>query len=320
MMRIVFMGSPGAVVPVLSRMLDGFERLECQVVGVVSQPAKPSGRKAVLTDPAVAVFAKEKSIKLLQPLKARSQDFLDELRSLQPDVIITAAYGQILSDEFLKIPTRATINIHPSLLPLYRGATPIAAALLDGQTETGVTILFTVKALDAGNLILQEKFEIEENETNGVLTQRLFNASCYMLEDALEKLKDPSFGGVAQDESKVTKCKKISKEDGLINWSLDTDTILNRFRAFHPWPGSFTFCQGKRLNIEAMTLGAQGLAQELKPSKVLYSKQLKGLCVGSGDGYVIIRSLKRAGGKVLDAGAFWNGLREKSGVCFADEE
>ena len=146
------MGSPAEVVPVGEQLVSGGLRHE--LIAVVTQPARPVGRKQILTDPPLAQWAKSKNLLVLQPEKASDAGFLSELAKLKPDVIITAAYGQILSDAFLKIPARATINIHPSLLPRYRGATPVPATILDDVRDTGVSILFTVKALDAGNIVL----------------------------------------------------------------------------------------------------------------------------------------------------------------------
>jgi folate-dependent phosphoribosylglycinamide formyltransferase PurN len=157
------MGSPEEVVSPLQHLLEHCRKGKDQLLGVISQPARPAGRKKRLTDPPVASFAKEAGLTVWQPEKASAEEFLRTLEEAGPDVIITAAYGQILSERFLKIPKRATINIHPSLLPVYRGATPVQTALLDGLTETGVTILFTVKALDAGPIISQKRFAIEAN-------------------------------------------------------------------------------------------------------------------------------------------------------------
>ena len=166
----------------------------------------------------------------LQPDKARDSAFLAELELLKPDIVVTAAYGQILSQEFLNIPTRATINVHPSLLPKYRGATPIPSALLHGDGQTGVTILFTVKALDAGNVILQTNHAIKPHETAAELTQDLFQLGAKLLPDTLKLLQSPTFDGIAQEESKISHCTKILKTDGLVNWSDEAQLIHNKLK------------------------------------------------------------------------------------------
>lgn len=305
-MRLVFMGSPTEVIAPLEYLLTHAKEHGHELVAVVSQPAKPAGRKMVLTDPPVAAFAKTHGIVCLQPAKASDPEFLDQLRALEPDVIITAAYGQILTTKFLEIPKRATINIHPSLLPLYRGAIPVPAALLDGHTETGVSILFTVKALDAGNIILQKSYAIDPNETALDLTGRMFRESGPLLLEALDKLKDTAFQGLAQDEAKVTFCKKIAKTDGAIDWTKPAKILHQEFRAYQPWPGVYTERQGLRIVIEELEPTA---GSGLKAGEFLFDKKLKALTVGTGDGTLAIKRLKSAGSKSMDAAGYWNGLR-----------
>lgn len=246
-MRLIFLGSPEAVLAPLETLQTQAKAWGHELVGVVSQPARPTGRGQNLVDPPVALFAKANGIPVLQPEKASDPVFLQAFKDWSPDVAITAAYGQILSDAFLAIPKRATINIHPSLLPKYRGAIPVPAALMEGETTSGVTILFTVKKLDAGNLIVQAKTPIQPKETAGELTTRYFVLGATLLESALRKLADPSFAGDPQNEKLVTHCRKIEKQHGIIDWQLPAEDTFNRFRAFSPWPGSYTFLQGKRL-------------------------------------------------------------------------
>lgn len=310
-MRLVYMGSPTEVIAPLKVLLADHSH---QVVAVVSQPAKPMGRKSVPQDPPLAVFAKEAGLNVLQPEKASHPDFLATLKELRPDVIITAAYGQILTDAFLAIPTRGTINIHPSLLPAYRGATPVPAALLDGLKETGVTILFTVKKLDAGAIICQERAVIEPNEKADELTDRLFRLGGELLPKALHQLQDPGFQGTEQDESKVTLCRKIQKNDGQVQWANSSKEILNRFRAFHPWPGTFSFFNDQRVVFEAITLAQQ--CKNLQPGQFEYLKPEKALLVGAGEGCIQIHTLKPAGSKSLDAASFWNGLKQRDTTLF----
>ncbi len=308
-MRLLFMGSPLEVTSLLEQLLSHCQAGKHQLIGVVSQPARPAGRKQLLTDPPVATFAKENNLPLWQPEKASSADFLATLESLAPDVIITAAYGQILSEKFLQIPRRATINVHPSLLPAYRGATPVPAALLDGCSETGLTILFTVKALDAGAIIVQKAFPIDPMETSEELTPRLFNAGGPLLLEALEKLEDPEFKGREQNTAEVTHCKKILKTDGAVLWTKIGHRLINEFRAFKPWPGSFTAFREQRILIEDMRLAGSGNVS-LAPGRFIYDKTLKALRVACGDSdNILIYRLKPAGSKSLDAMAFWNGAR-----------
>ncbi len=307
-MKLIFMGSPEEVVSPLEQLIAHCLTGKDELLGVVSQPARPAGRKQVLTDPPVAAYAKAKGLKVWQPEKASAPEFLESLREAAPDVMITAAYGQILSDNFLKIPQRATINIHPSLLPQYRGATPVPAALLDGLSETGVTVLFTVKALDAGAIILQKTFAIDPREYSGSLTHRLFQASGPLLLEALENLRDPSFSGTPQDPNSVSFCKKIAKTDGQIIWGQAVDKVVNEFRAFKPWPGSFCYWGEQRIVIEDMEPAAHDVPR-LEPGIFRLDRKHRALLVGTGDHPVWIKQLKPASSKSVDALSFWNGSR-----------
>ena len=318
--RVIFMGSPVEVLAPLQMLVERAREVGAEVVGVVSQPARPVGRGGKLMDPPVASYSKEKGIRTLQPQSAKDPSFLEELKQLSPDIIVTAAYGQILSDEFLKIPRIGTINIHPSLLPAYRGATPVPAAILDGETVTGVSILFTVKQLDAGNIILQKRFSIASAETAGELTNRLFGESSPMLLEVIDLLvKNPSTQGVPQEHAAATFCKKISKEMGEIDWSQNAATIYNRFRAFQPWPGSFTTLGDRSIAVIQMT-PSQAKSGDGKPGAVFYDKPSRSLIVGCGAGTIQVAKLKPAGGKEMDAASFWNGLRDRESVVFGQRE
>ena len=311
-MRIVFLGSPIEVLAPLRALLaqPGFE-----VVGVVSQPAKPVGRKRILSDPPVASFSKDAGIPTLQPESAQESDFLNALRLWKPDVAVTAAYGQILNEEFLAIPKRATINIHPSLLPIYRGATPVQSALLNGDLTTGVSILFTVKRLDAGAIITSKTTSVLENECTGKLTQRLFAESCPLLISALDSLRDPSFQGSLQDESQVTRCKKINKTDGCISWSESMKLVHQRWQAFTPWPGVFTFLLGKRILIETCKWEKADDADLVIVPKIgalsFRDSDRSVVVYGPSRDKLVISQLKWEGGSSVSASEFWNGLKSR---------
>jgi methionyl-tRNA formyltransferase len=311
--RVVFLGSPKEVIKPLERLIDLDRQSKIQLVCVISQPARPAGRKRLLTDPPVATFSKEQGIPTLQPESARDEEFLCQFAALRPDIAITAAYGQILSQKFLSIPNRATINIHPSMLPKYRGATPVPAAILAGDKESGVSILFTVKALDAGNIIIQEKSPVADDEVAGEMTERLFDRGGCLLEAAIERLKDREFAGQPQDEGEVSHCRKINKEDGLINWRLSAQEIHNRHRAHQPWPGSYTFLDQRQISIVEMTPPLQAQSPG-DPGSFEYVKTLSALIVATGAGHLGIKKLRIAGGKDMDASSFWNGIGQKVAI------
>lgn len=318
-MRIVFMGSPAEVIAPL-QILQSWcaASTRHQLVGVVSQPPRPFGRKRKLQDPPLAQYAKEQGLSVLQPEKAGSPEFLEELKAWQPDIVITAAYGQILTSNFLKIPSRATINIHPSLLPAYRGATPVQSALLDEQSITGVSILFTVKELDAGAIILQEESSIAADERAGELTARLFKLGGKMLPKAIQALEDLNFVGIEQDPKRVTHSFKIQKDDGKIDWQQSARQIYARYRAYHPWPGTFTFFQDRRIVLEELALAPKDIPppqDELPVGGFLYHKPWNALAIKTQAGFLRCYSLKPQGSNTQDALAFINRLKgEKRGI------
>ncbi len=304
-MRIVFLGSPDEVIAPLKVLQSSAH----EVVAVLSQPAREVGRGRVLTDPPVARFAKEQGFTVLQPASARDPQFLSDFAALRPDVAVTAAYGQILSEAFLSIPRRATINIHPSLLPKYRGATPVPAALLDQCSVSGVTILFTVKRLDAGPIILQKQSKILSYETADQLTRRLFEESGSMLLDALDLLADESFQGTQQDESAVTLCGKISKEDGRVDWGVSARILESRYRAFQPWPGLYAYIGPERIGLRDVI--ALDDASVLRSGEAIFEKSEMLIKVGTGQGTIGVKQLQKSGSKWVDAAGFWNGQKIK---------
>ncbi|MCB9229398.1 MAG: methionyl-tRNA formyltransferase [Deltaproteobacteria bacterium] len=312
-MRLVYLGSPSEAVAPLCYLCEQIATQSSphELVAVVSRPAqiRGRGRRQQKEDPPVAAWAKERGLLTLQPEKARDPEFLRSLRELQPDLMITCAYGQILSEDFLSIPRRGTINIHPSALPSYRGASPVPAVLLAGACSTAVSILFTVRALDAGHIIIQKPFDIFPDETAGELTRRLFELSGPLLMESLALLSDEQFTGNAQDENLVTVCGKITKDMGKVNWNSPVNDIYNRYRAFQPWPGSFTELNGVRVVIEKMLPERAGieLLPEKAPGTVLFDPVRKFLRVRAGDGWIRIDSLKPEGRKLMDAVAYWNG-------------
>lgn len=317
-MRLVYLGSSQDSVYPLEYLIENSRDSGHEILAVVTQAPKVGGRgRQQNIESPLALFAKNNGIVCLQPEKASDPAFQSTLLSLAPDVMITCAYGQILNDNFLSIPKRATINIHPSLLPHYRGATPVQTALLDGLRETGVSILFTIKELDAGNIILQKRESIFPEENSGTLMARLFKLSGPLLLEALEKLKDTSFVGKAQDHSQVSLCKKIKKEDGLIIWNKDAKSILNQYRAYNPWPGCFTFFQKKRIIIEKLEI-VKNLTKIGAPGFFSFSKEEGSLIVSCLDKQIKIKELKPEGSRVLMASEFWNGIKNREHLCFSN--
>jgi methionyl-tRNA formyltransferase len=317
LVRIVLLGSPEEVLAPFCHVYQESVRnnsLSLHVIAVVSQPARPVGRHKDLIDPPVAAWAKSVGILCLQPESARDPLFLEQLRALKPDLMITAAYGQILNQEFLDIPTRGTINIHPSKLPRHRGATPVPQTLLHGDKIAAVSVLFTVKKLDAGPIIVAKEYPVLPDETAGALTLRLFQLSSELVMEAIDRLKDPLFTGEPQNDDQATFCKKIEKEDGKVNWSLDAVTIVNRFRAFEPWPGSWSLLRGQRIVLSQLKIFQDG--SSARPGSFHFNKAERTLVVEAAKGLVSVGIVKPAGSKAMDAASFWNGIKDKDNIQF----
>ncbi|MBM6966163.1 methionyl-tRNA formyltransferase [Massilimicrobiota timonensis] len=243
--RIVFMGTASFSLAVLQMLLEN----QYHVVGVVTQPDRYVGRKKVLTMPDVKVEALKYDIPVIQPVRIKKdyQAILD----LQPDLIITAAYGQIIPQALLDAPRLGCVNVHASLLPLYRGGAPVHQAIIDGQEKTGVTIMYMVKKMDAGDIISQKETPILQDDTVGILYDRLSDLGAQLLKETLPSILNGTNQRIPQDESLVTYAPTLSREDERIDWNLSAKQVYNKVRGTNPWPGSYTTYQGKTVKIWA---------------------------------------------------------------------
>lgn len=304
-MRIVFMGTPEFSVPPLEYLIKS----EYQVVGVYTQPDKPTGRGRTLEQLPVKRVALQHGLELFQPVRLRNPDEVARLAALKPDLILVAAFGQILPQSVLDIPKFGCLNIHPSLLPEYRGATPIPAAILAGDKETGVTIMLMDAGMDTGPIISQIIVGIEPDDTTESLTTRLAQAGVRLLGEALPLWFEGSLKPQPQDGSKATYTKPVTKDDGTIDWQMSAVEISRRIRAFHPWPGCYTWWQGKLLKVlEAVALHKEG---SLTPGKVvdLASGQPAVVGVETGDGILGLLRIQLEGKRALTASEFLLGQR-----------
>jgi methionyl-tRNA formyltransferase len=249
--KVAFFGSPEFALPVLAAILEHFE-----VVLVVTQPDKPSGRGMKLSPPAVAAKATELGLPLSQPAKLKNNlEFAQTLRESGADVAVTCAYGKILPASLLEIPKYGFLNVHTSLLPKYRGAAPIQWAIINGETETGVTVMQTDPGMDTGAILLQESVSISPIETVLELAPRLSSLGASMIVRALKQLD--SLKPIPQDDSLATHARMLEKEDARIDWGLDAKTIFDRYRGLAGWPGSYFVFQGKRIKVLEMQMAQQ---------------------------------------------------------------
>jgi len=305
-MRIVFMGTPEFSVPPLEYLLKS----EYQVVAVYAQPDKPTGRGRALEQSPVKKVALEHGVEVFQPVRLRNPDEVERLANLKPDLILVSAFGQILPQSVLDIPTFRCLNIHPSLLPRFRGATPIPSTILSGDKETGVTIMLMDAGMDTGPIVTQIIVGIEPDDTTESLTRRLSQASVRLLGETMPLWFDGSLKSQPQDSSKATYTTPISKEDGVVNWQMSAEEIARRVRAFYPWPGCYTFWQGKSLKIlEAIPLHKD---RTQMPGKViaLTSGQPAAVGVETGNGVLGLLRMQLEGKRALTAAEFLPGQRD----------
>ena len=292
------MGTAGFACPSLAA-LDNSPGTK--VIGVVTQPDRPKGRQLIPHPPAVKVEAESRKLTVHQPLQIRN-DF-NFLYQLNPDLIVVAAYGQILPETILDLPKQGCINVHGSLLPLYRGAAPIQRAILDGQNETGVTIMEMEAGMDTGPMISKIKTPIETGDNAQTLHDRLANLGAKLLVETIPQYVSGKIKPTPQDESQATHAPKITRDMGQIDWSKTATEIWNQARAFTPWPGIFTHISGKLLKIidvEPVDIN------DLEPG-IIGKSNYEGIIVGCGKKALRIKQLQKEGGKRLAANAFLAG-------------
>jgi methionyl-tRNA formyltransferase len=236
-MRVVFIGTGEIGVPTLRALQDSREH---ELAGIVTQPDKPVGRDQQIQAPPIKAAVAEEKISILQPARIKDRPAIEEIRALQPDVIVVMAYGQILPRDVLEIPRIACLNLHASLLPRWRGAAPIQAAIAAGDRESGITVMYMDEGLDTGDVLLQRKIAIGPTETGGALHDRLGQIAPEALLESLRLLAGENAPRLPQDNTLATKAPKLDREDGRINWSEPAEIIERKIRGFNPWPGAFT--------------------------------------------------------------------------------
>ena len=301
-MRVLFIGTGDIGLPSLEWLLSTPKH---EVVGVITQPDKPAGRKLVLTPPEVKVRALAAGLSVLQPPKIRH--FVDELKVFDADVAIVVAYGQILPRSVLDVPRLACLNIHASLLPRHRGASPIQAAIREGAVETGVTIMFMDEGLDTGDILLMDAMPILPTDTGGVLHDKLALAAPASLERALDLIAAGNPARTAQDNALATHCGKLKREDGRLDWTLSAAELERLIRAYNPWPGTSCLLPGdKPLKVHRASLIEN--ADACPTAGTIVSADPKtGLIISCGTGLLKLEEVQAEGGKRLPAADFLRG-------------
>src|SRR6266567_1277861 len=297
-MRIVFIGTGEIGVPTLQALLRSSEH---RLTGVVTQPDKPVGRTQQIEPPPIKRALAGTKMSILQPVRIKGREAIEEVRALRPEAIVVMAYGQILPRDLLEIPPVACLNLHASLLPRWRGAAPIQAAIAAGDPETGITVMHMDEGLDTGDILLQRRIDIRSNDTGGSLHERLANIGPDALLHALKSLVESSAPRIPQDNSLATYAPKLKREDGKIDWSEPADTIERKIRAFNPWPGAFTKLDGPNLKIfSASIVDLSG-----KPGEILGSR--KDFLIAAGERALSLDEVQLEGKRRMSATEFLRG-------------
>lgn len=301
-MRIVFMGTPDFAVPSLRALVESGRY---DVVGVVCQPDRPKGRSGRLQPCPVKEYALLKGIPVFQFERIRRPEGVEAMRGLAPDAWVTAAFGQILSQELLDIPRIGTINVHASLLPAYRGSAPINWCLINGERETGITTMLTDKGMDTGDMLLRVKTPIDPQETAGELTERLSVMGAKLLLETLQAIEAGNCPREAQDPEKASYYPLLKKETGRIDWTASAARVANLVRGVNPWPGAWTEMDGGVLKIwkaEASQEKASAV-----PGEVILSDPKQGLVVATGEGSLELTEIQAPGSKRMNAKDYLRG-------------
>lgn len=306
MMRLIFFGTPEFAVPSLDALLSS----EHEVLAVVTQPDRQSGRGGRMIFCPVKLEAQKVGLKIHQPHKARDTDFIKELKTLNPSVIVVVAYGQILPSAIIHLPKFGCINVHASFLPKYRGAAPINWAIIKGEEKTGITTMLMDEGMDTGPILLQEEIKIKADDTAGSLSHRLSEIGADILMQTLERLEEGSLKPVPQTGN-VSYAPVLKKTDGLIQWSKSAKELCSFIRGMNPWPGAYGFLNGERVKIlRAVSIegnGETGVIEKVTKDELL---------VGTGKGILSIIEIQSSGKRVMAVKAFLQGKRLREGMRF----
>lgn len=305
-MKVLFMGTPDFAVRILEKIIQS----EHEVIGVVTQPDKAKGRGKEMSFPPVKELALQHNLEVYQPIKVREADFVQKVRDLAPDIIVVAAFGQLIPKEILDIPLYGCVNVHASLLPKYRGASPIQSAIIDGESETGITIMYMDIKLDTGDMILQDKVTIEKNETAGSLFDKLAELGSELMIKAMKQIMEGTAARIPQDHEKATHVRVLNKELGNIDFSMTAVQIERLIRGLNPWPTAYSKLDGKTLKLWVAEVEEGDSTAE--PGTIIEIRK-DGIVVVTGDNLLVIKELQLEGKKRMSADAFLRGYSMEPG-------
>ncbi|MFR7988284.1 MAG: methionyl-tRNA formyltransferase [Anaerotignum lactatifermentans] len=306
-MRVIFMGTPDFAVPSLEALLTKHE-----VVLVVTQPDKPKGRGKKMVPTPVKACALEHGIPVLQPEKVKEPEFVEQLRSYEPDLIAVTAFGQILSEPILEMPKYGCINVHGSLLPKYRGAAPMQWSIIDGEKVTGITTMYMAKGLDSGDMLLKAEVEITDEDTFATIHDKMAVTGANLLLDTLDQLEAGTLERIPQDHDAATYAPMITKETGHIDWSKNRQDIINLIRGLNPVPAAYTIYEEEVLKIFGAVISDVQTDGAANGEIVAVVK--KGFVVKCGGGCLLITEVQARGGKRMMTDAYLRGHAMKEGI------
>jgi methionyl-tRNA formyltransferase len=310
-LRVIFMGTPEFAVPCLERLILN----HYQVVAVYTQPDKPAGRRCSLVSSPVKRAALNWNLPVVQPVSLNGAEAVAQLAGFNPDVIVVAAFGQILPQSVLDIPSYRCINIHPSLLPRFRGASPVAAAILAGDEFTGVSIMLMDRGLDTGPILARAQIPISPQDTTGSLAAKLSQIAAWLLQEVLVQWTKGELSSQPQNEAEATYCGSIAKAAGEIDWHLSALDIWRRVRAFQPWPGCYTQWRGRQLKIiEAVPLPEETRLEAGRVVALTPAKRGAVFGIYTGDGTLGVLRVQAEGKQAMSTAAFLRGQKQFLGV------
>jgi methionyl-tRNA formyltransferase len=307
--RVVFFGTPAFAVPTLEALIAS----PCRVVAVVTQPDRPRGRGQKTSDAPVKARALAEGIPVLQPTTLKDPEFAGSLKELNADLGVVAAYGRILPDAVLKAPRLGMINVHASLLPKYRGAAPVHRAVMNGDRETGVTIMRVVQALDAGPMLAKVHRPIADQETSEEVERDLARLGAELLLKTIDAIADGTATETPQDDAAATFAPRITRDDGRVDWTQPAERIRNQIRGLYPWPHAYSFLDGERIILLRAAVSPEPAAVE--PGTVV-TADADGIAIGTGSGLLLLRELQREGRRPVGAREFLAGHPLQPGARF----
>jgi methionyl-tRNA formyltransferase len=313
-MVVVFLGTPQFAVPTLRRLLDSAH----SVAGVITQPDRPRGRGQKITHAPVKALALERGIPVYQPERLKPPEVADALRAWRADLGVVAAYGRIIPEHLLTIPRFGMINVHASLLPKYRGAAPVHRAVINGDSQTGVTIMRVVKELDAGGMLAKVTRPIAPDETSDVVETALADRGAELLVTVVDQLASGTAREEPQDETQATYAPRLTKEEGLIDWTQSASQIHNRVRGLYPWPHAYTFFKGTRLIVLRSVVATRNESAAATNPGTITGVTSEAIHVATGDGALAILDVQPEGRRAMRAHDFLLGHRLATGETFSN--